>query len=157
MGKPGSRGPIEREFASSDVCQSVFRSLFQGIKDNRYRFDRPTDLERLLQVMVRFNVAAKARRSSVKLRKLFDEFDGEAWVDGNRPPDEVVGERELADVIRSQFTDDELEILTLWLDDRTWVQIAAVLGGTADSLRVRLRRAIARIRQKMNGATTEAG
>ena len=60
---------------SSDVCQSVFRSLFRGLKENRFQLDQPGDLEKLLQVMIRYNIATKARRSGVRLRELIDDFE----------------------------------------------------------------------------------
>jgi RNA polymerase sigma factor (sigma-70 family) len=137
---------IRHDVGSADVCQSVLKSLFQGLRKDRYQLAQPADLQRLLQVMVRFTVASKARRSSVKLRKLMDDFAQEAWEDSAPAPDEQVARRDLIDAIQDQLAEDELEILTLWLDDESWAEIGRKLGCTADAARVRLRRAFARIR-----------
>ena len=75
---------IRHDVGSADVCQSVLRSLFQGLKKQRYELGKPADLQKLLQVMVRFSVASKARKSSVKLRILLDEYAQDAWRDSAR-------------------------------------------------------------------------
>jgi DNA-directed RNA polymerase specialized sigma24 family protein len=150
MGTRGRRGSIEREIGSSDVCQSVFRSLFHGLRTNRYRLDQPGDLERLLTVMIRFNVATTARRSSVKLRELIENFEEGGWIDAGPRPDQAVVERDLIDAVQSKFSGDELELLTLWLDDTPWSVIGDKLGCTADAARVRLKRAVNRVQDKMS-------
>jgi RNA polymerase sigma factor (sigma-70 family) len=133
----------------SDVCQSVFRSFREGLKNDRYRLEQPADLERLLQAMIRFNIATKARRSSVKLRGLIDDFDAQDWSDSAPGPEKEVDAQDLADAIQGQFNEDELEIFTLRLDEAPWAEIAEKLGCTADAARVKLSRAIARVREVM--------
>ena len=86
MRQRGDFDRLRREVGLSDVCQSVFRSLFRGLSRDRYQLDQPGDLERLLQVMIRFNVATKARRSSVRLRELFDDFEQQGWIDSGGAP-----------------------------------------------------------------------
>ena len=82
----GKSDEIRHDVGSSDVCQSVFRSLFRGVEKESISARSTRDLERLLQVMIRFNVATKARRSSVKLRELIDDFEQGGWMDsGSRP------------------------------------------------------------------------
>jgi DNA-directed RNA polymerase specialized sigma24 family protein len=149
MGRRGSCGPLEPDFASSDVCQSVFRSLFRGLRENRYELNQPDDLERLLRVMIRFNVATKARRSGVKLRKLIGDFEQAGWLDPAPSPDENVADRYLIGVIQEQFSEAELEVFTLWLDETPWAAIGQKLGCSGDAARVRLMRAVARVRKKI--------
>ena len=149
MGPRGDRGPIGHEFGSSDVCQSVFRSLFRGLKENRYQFDQPDDLKRLLRVMIRFNVATKARRSSVKLRELIDDFEKAGWIDSAPSTGQEVADHDLVEAILDQFSEDELEVITMHLDGATWADIARKLDCNADALRIRMGRAVARVRSKM--------
>ena len=80
-GSAGDYDRLRHDVGSSDVCQSVFRSLFRGLKANRFQLDQQGDLEKLLHVMIRFNVATKARRSAVRLRELIDDFDQAGWID----------------------------------------------------------------------------
>jgi DNA-directed RNA polymerase specialized sigma24 family protein len=100
--------------------------------------------------MIRFNVATKARRSHVRLRELIDDFERGGWMDSGPPPDRQVADQDLIEAIQEQFTEQELELLTLWLDDTPWVSIGEKFGCTADAARVRLSRAVARVREKMS-------
>jgi RNA polymerase sigma factor (sigma-70 family) len=152
MRQRGDSDRLRRDFDLSDVCQSVFRSFFQGLRENRYRLEQPADIERLLHTMIRFNVATKARRSSVRLRELIDDFQHGGWVSTGRGPDEKVADQDLIEAIQAQFSDEELEILTLWLDDVPWAEIGQKLGCTPDSVRVRMSRAVTRVREKLPGS-----
>jgi RNA polymerase sigma factor (sigma-70 family) len=150
MGHPGQRGALGHEVGASDVCQSVFRSLFRGLLEHRYRLNQPGDLERLLQAIVRFNVATKARRSSVRRRQLIDDFEQAGWIDSAPRPDQEVAEQDLLDAIQAQFTEEELELVTLWLDDTPLAEIGQRIGCTPDAVRMRLKRAITRVRNEMS-------
>ncbi len=145
----GKSDEIRHDLGSSDVCQSVFRSLFQGLRENRYRFDQPQDLEKLLYVMVRFNVATKASRSSVRLRELIEDFEQAGWIHPGPAPENEVADQDLVEAIQEQFSEEELEILTMWLDDVPWTEIGQKLGLAGDAARMRLNRAVARVRDHM--------
>jgi DNA-directed RNA polymerase specialized sigma24 family protein len=149
MRQRGDYDVLRRAVGASDVCQSVFRSLFRGLRDHRYQLDQPGDLERLLHRMIRFNVATKARRASVRLRELIPDFEQDEWAGSYPPPDGEVAHRELIERIQEQFSEDELELLTLWLDGVPWHDIGRRNGCTPDAARVRLQRAIVRVRGKM--------
>jgi RNA polymerase sigma factor (sigma-70 family) len=142
---------LRRDVGLSDVCQSVLKSLFLGLREDRYRLDQPGDLERLLQVMIRFNVATKARRCSVRLRQLVDETAEEGWLDDAPTPDKAVADRDLIEAIQEQFSQEELELLTMRLDDMSWSEIGEKLGCSANAARVRLSRAVARVKGRMAG------
>jgi RNA polymerase sigma-70 factor (ECF subfamily) len=145
----GDYDRLRHEVGCSDVCQSVFKSLFRGLRDDRYHLDQPGDLERLLQTMVRFHLATKGRRAAVKLRELIGESEQGAWPGSTRPPDQVVADRDLVEAIQERFARDELELLLLWLDDTPWSTVGEKLGCTPDAARVRLSRAFARVRMKL--------
>ena len=147
----GRSDEIRHDLGSLDVCQSIFRSLFQGLQANRYRFDQPQDLEKLLYVMVRFNVMTKARRSSVKLRKLIEDFEQGGWIHPGAGPDEEVAGQDLVEVIQEQFSEEELEILLMWLDEVPWMEIGRKVGCPGDTARMRLNRAVARVKERMAG------
>ena len=95
MYRRGDRDRLRHDIGSADVCQSVFRSLFRGLRRNRYRLDGPGDLEKILHVMIRYNLATKARRSSVKLRELLGDFEQQGWIDTGPQPDQEVAQQEL--------------------------------------------------------------
>jgi DNA-directed RNA polymerase specialized sigma24 family protein len=150
MRQRGDYDRLRHDVGSSDVCQSVFRSLFRGLSENRYQLDQPSDLERLLQVMIRFNVATKARRSGVKLRELCDDFEQQGWIDSSPRPDREVDLQDLIEAIQEQFSGEEIELLTPWLDGESWATVAQKNGTTADAARVRVARAVRRVRDKMS-------
>jgi len=141
---------VRRDAGSSDVCQSVFKSFFQGLRENRYRLNGPDDLEKLLHGMVRFNVATRGRRAWVRLRKLLEECVEEGWIDPGPGPEEEVVRQEFIEAIQQHFTENELEILTFRLDDTPWEQVAEKLNCTEAAARQRLTRAMRRVRNKLN-------
>jgi RNA polymerase sigma factor (sigma-70 family) len=149
MRRRGDFDRLRRDVGSLDVCQSVFRSFFQGLKENRYRLDQPGDLEKLLQGMIRFNLATKARRSSVKLRKVIEDLEQEGLQDRAPGPDEEIADQDLIEAIQRELSEEELAILTLRLDDTAWVVIGQKIGCTPAAARVRLKRALARVRETM--------
>ena len=88
----------------------------------------------------------------MKLRELFDDFEQQGWPDPGHRPDREVAEQDLFEAIQEQFSEDELEIVSLWLDGTSWEDIG-------QEFRIhRRRRANAgstsrpwRVRKKMNG------
>ena len=63
---------LRPEIDSADICQSIFKSLFVGLREGRFELNRPEQLAKLLSAMVRFKVATKARRLSVTLREILE-------------------------------------------------------------------------------------
>jgi DNA-directed RNA polymerase specialized sigma24 family protein len=150
MRQRGDYDRLRHEVGSSDVCQSVFRSLFRGLIEDRYQLDQPSDLEKLIQVMIRFNLATKARRSSVKLREFFSDFEQQIWIDSGSGPDREVDSQDVVEAIQEQFSGEELELLTPWLDGESWEIIGQKAGTSADAARMRVTRAVHRVREKMS-------
>jgi DNA-directed RNA polymerase specialized sigma24 family protein len=128
---------LRPELDSADICQSIFKSLFVGLRGGRFDLDQPEQLQKLLSAMVRLKVANRARRLSVTLREVLE-------VDA--PNEKAVDDKELLDTILKQFAPDELDLLIRRLDDQPWPAIAAAAGGTAESLRKKLARALERVR-----------
>jgi DNA-directed RNA polymerase specialized sigma24 family protein len=143
-----NRGDFDRlrhDVGSIDVCQSVFKSLFARLKDGRFDLNQPQDMEKLLSSMIRFKIANKARRLSVIWRDVFQGEDGDP-VDPGPGPEKAVEDQDLAEAVVRLFSLDELELVNRRLDDQSWPEIAAALGGNADALRKKLERAFERIR-----------
>ena len=63
-------------------------------------------------------------------------------------PDQEVADQDLIEAIQEQFSEEELELLTLWLDETPWTAIGQKLGCSGDAARVRLNRAVARVRDE---------
>ena len=68
---------LRPEIDSADICQSIFKSLFVGLREGKFELNRPEQLTKLLSAMARFKVATMARRLSVTLREIL-EVDADA-------------------------------------------------------------------------------
>ncbi len=137
---------LRPEIDSADICQSIFKSLFAGLREGRFDLSRPEQLAKLLSAMVRFKVATKARRLSVTLREVLElDVPGDR-ADSGPGPEKSVEDRDALETIVKLFEGDELELLVRRLDDQPWSVIALAVGGTAEGLRNKLARALERVR-----------
>jgi RNA polymerase sigma-70 factor (ECF subfamily) len=137
---------LRPEVDSADICQSIFKSLFVGLREGKFELNRPEQLAKLLSAMVRFKVATKARRLSVTLREVLEVDAPRNRAAVGPGPEKPVDDRDALETILKLFEGDELELLIRRLDDQPWSAIAEALGGTAESLRKKLTRAIERVR-----------
>jgi DNA-directed RNA polymerase specialized sigma24 family protein len=137
---------LRPELDSADICQSIFKSLFVGLKHGRFELDQPEQLQKLLSAMVRIKVASKARRVSVTLREVLDLDAPQERVDSGPGPEKLVDDKDLLDTILKQFAPDELDLLVRRLHEQQWPAIAEAVGGTSEGLRKKLARALERVR-----------
>jgi DNA-directed RNA polymerase specialized sigma24 family protein len=137
---------LRPEIDSADICQSVFKSLFVGLRSGRFELNRPEQLAKLLSAMVRFKVATKARRLSVTLREIVELDAPRDRADSGPGPEKSVDDRDSLETIVKLFDRAELELLVRRLDDQPWSVIALAVGGTAEGLRKQLTRALERVR-----------
>ena len=137
---------LRPELDSADICQSIFKSLFVGLREGRFELNRPEQLAKLLSAMARFKVATKARRLSVTLREILELDAPRDRADSGPGPEKLVDDRDALETIIKLFDADELELLVRRLDDQSWSAIAVVVGGTAEGLRKKLARALERVR-----------
>ena len=144
-------------FGASDVCQSVFKSLFAGLREGRFELNQPGQLQKLLRIMGRFKIATESRRLSVILREVVEGGSPPDLADSGPSPEKPVEDQDLAEAIVRQFSEDELDLLQRRLDGQTWPEIAAQLGVDADTLRRRLERAIKRVREIPSMKALNAG
>jgi len=146
MRQRGDYDRLRHDLGSGDVCQSVFKSFFLRLKHGRFELNQPKDMEKLLNSMIRFKIATHARRHAVTFREI---LEGELPIDRADPrpdPERIVADQDLSETILKLFSMDELEILNRRLDEQTWTEIAAALGGSAQALRKKLERAFQRVR-----------
>ncbi len=146
MRKQINHKKIRSRLGSSDICQSVFKSLFVGLKEGRFELNQPEQLQKLLRIMSRFKIATEGRRLSVILREVMAEGSPPDQADSGPSPEKPVEDQDLAEAVLRYLSQDELDLLQRRLDGATWPQIAAQLGAEADTLRRRLERAIQRVR-----------
>jgi RNA polymerase sigma-70 factor (ECF subfamily) len=143
---------LRRLVDEDDVCQSVMLSFFVRARLGEYDVAEPGELMRLLAGMARNKVAAQARRHGAD-RRDFRRAEGlagaEATIAPGASPSQVVAGAELFGEIRSRLSAEEQRLADLRAAGRSWAEIAEELGGSADSRRVQLQRAISRISREL--------
>jgi len=142
MRKQTNYEKIRSRLGASDVCQSVFKSLFAGLREGRFELNQSEQLQGLLRIMSRFKIATESRRLSVILREVVEGGSPPDRADPGPSPEKPVEDQDLAEAVVRHFSEDELDLLQRRLDGETWPAIAAELRVDADTLRRRLERAV---------------
>jgi hypothetical protein len=96
-------GKIRSRVGSSDICQSVFKSFFVGLKEGRFELDQPEQVQKLLRIMSRFKIATEGRRLSVILRDVMDDGSPPDRADSGPNPEKVVEDQDLAEAVLRQL------------------------------------------------------
>ena len=115
---------------------------------------QPDQLLRLLVVMTRHKLANQVRRHRAEMRdcRRLEACDP-AYLEGRSAlapsPSRLVAGRELLAELRCRLSEEERVLADLRADGCEWVEIAARLGGTAESHRKQLARAIDRVEQQL--------
>jgi RNA polymerase sigma factor (sigma-70 family) len=142
---------LRRLLDSMDVCQSVLANFFVRASTGQFELDRPEQLISLLATMARNRVTNHAlkqqagRRDQRRLRPTsLDEGD---LVDPGPDPSAAVDGRDLFDAVQQHLSDQERQLAERWASGEPWVEIGEDIGGRPDALRVRLARALARVRK----------
>lgn len=142
---------LRRLFDSADICQSVLASFFVRLSLGQFDLETPAQLTRLLEVMARNAIATQARKAQVVRRD-----EREIAADGAASPvapgpstTEQVAWRELVQMVRQRLSPEERTLSDLRAAGRAWHEIAAEIGGTAESARKRLERAFDRVAREL--------
>lgn len=151
-------GPALRPYLdSTDLAQSVHLSILSGLRNQRFRFEKPDDLIGLAVTVVR-RKAAKHWRHLQRQRRLSGDGAARSNADlpgvlaalsagGTDPAAEAAYRDQLAHLCR-HLDDTERHILDLRLDGFTPAEIADRIGVGRVALRVRL----TRLRQRLHAA-----
>jgi RNA polymerase sigma-70 factor (ECF subfamily) len=141
---------LRRVLDSADVCQSVLASFFVRAAAGQYELDRPEQLLRLLAVMARNKLAGQARRAYVVRREPGRETPpGSGVLDPGPGPSQEADWRDLLGAVRGRLSDEERQLADRRARAQGWGEIAAELGGSPDSLRKRLSRALDRVARQL--------
>jgi RNA polymerase sigma-70 factor (ECF subfamily) len=137
---------------SVDICQSVLASFFVRAGLGQYDLSAPEQLVKLLATIARNKVInqAKKQRAARRAPGHAEVMAGPADVPapGPCPAGEAEARELLAEALR-RLSPQERRLLELREAGQEWAQIAAVLGGTADALRMQLARGAARVTREL--------
>jgi RNA polymerase sigma-70 factor (ECF subfamily) len=134
---------------SMDICQSVLASFFIRAASGQYELQTPGQLTKLLAAMARNKLTSQARKQHAQRRDARRVTAGgkndEHFIDARPNPSSVVAARDLLAEVRRRLSPDERRILELRNEGTDWASVAKELGGTAESLRRKLSRALDRV------------
>ena len=134
---------------SMDICQSVLRSFFVRAASSQYELETPEQVLKLLTAMARNKLSSQARkqhalrRDNRRASAIGDE--GSRLVAPGDSPSAATVVRDLQEEVRRRLAPDEWRLLELKNQGHDWAEIAAQVGGSAETLRKKLARAIDRV------------
>lgn len=137
---------LRRMIDSLDICQSVLANFFVRISSGEMALDDPRRLQALLLTMARNRLldhVRTERASKRDSRRTVTGGDGlkDLADPGKSPSDELIAE-EMLGAFRRQLAPDDLQLVESRLSGRDWKALAAEFGGTPESLRKRMTRAM---------------
>jgi RNA polymerase sigma-70 factor (ECF subfamily) len=140
---------LRRVLDSMDICQSVLATFFVRAHLGQYDLARPEDLLKLLGRIARnklTNQVSKhqADRRDYRREEAIGEREGLPRA-ASSDPSEQAAARELLAKVRERLSDDERQVAELRARGDSWAEIAEVQGGTPESLRKKLARALDRV------------
>jgi RNA polymerase sigma-70 factor (ECF subfamily) len=139
---------LYRLFDSGDICQSVLVSFFVRAAAGQYELASPEDLLKLLVRMARNKVASQARRVQARpfdqRRSRTAEEDLHKALNGP-DPSQIILNRDLLRAVLNRLPEEGRRLAELRSEGRTWPEIAAALGGTAEARRNQFARALDRV------------
>jgi RNA polymerase sigma-70 factor (ECF subfamily) len=144
---------LRRMVDESDVCQSVFASLFVRAALGQYDLDTPEQLLKLLTTMARNKLTNQARKEQAGRRdhRRVEPVGPEAQdlVAPGPSPSEQLALVELVQKCRDSLSPDERRLADLRSQGQEWAGIASQLGGSPEALRKQLARAASRVAREV--------
>lgn len=144
---------LYRLFDSMDICQSVLASFFVRAAAGDYELDSPRQLLKLLVAITRNKVAFQARKHRSQRRDhrrvARSELEELEVADSTPSPDRLAEGQNLLREVRDRLDEDERQVADLRGLGKSWPEIAAELGGTAEARRKQLTRALDRVASEL--------
>jgi RNA polymerase sigma factor (sigma-70 family) len=144
---------LRRWLDSMDICQSIFLNFFVRAASGQFELETPEQLLKLLATMARNKVTnhalhqRAARRDQRRVQK--GGLEEDTLIAPDPSASRVVANRELLEEVRTRLSEGERHLADLRALGRSWPEIAAELGDEADTLRMRLNRAIDRVAREL--------
>lgn len=154
------RGPEQRGvFESMDICQSVLGAFFHQVAESPHELTDPEQVLGLLMAMVRRKVSnrvrdGRRRRRDARRNRPLDA--GLATPTAGESPSRVVANRDLLRQFEAGLSDQESRIAQLRLEGAEWSDVAAAIGGTAESRRKQWSRTLIRAARRLDLSADEA-
>jgi RNA polymerase sigma-70 factor (ECF subfamily) len=145
--------PLRRLWDSMDICQSVLANFFVRAASGQFELDTPKQLLRLLETMARNKLTnyalsqRAARRDYRRVEAVCPEQSD--VVDPGSSPSQKLAYRELLQEFQRRLSADERRLAEQRAAGRSWAEIAAEVGESPDTLRIRFTRAMDRVSREL--------
>jgi RNA polymerase sigma factor (sigma-70 family) len=144
---------IRRKMDSVDVCQSVFANFFARMSLGQYEVADGMALMKLLSRMAQNRVLHHAKIHKAARRDVRRDEESPVETFGlaasEESPSRIVWGRELIEQFQARLSEDERRLVEGRREARSWHEISAGLGRTAEAVRKQYERAIARVSQEL--------
>jgi DNA-directed RNA polymerase specialized sigma24 family protein len=145
---------LRRSFDSMDICQSVLADFFVRTAAGAYDLEKPEQLLRLLLGIAQNKLAFQVRKlhqqaRDVRRERPLSDEGAPPLAAGGPTPSRMVAGKELLEEFRRRLSEDERRLTDLRAQGLDWSAIAAEVGGTAESRRKQLARAVERVSQEL--------
>jgi RNA polymerase sigma factor (sigma-70 family) len=144
---------IRRGADPSDIYQSVMASFFIRVSLGQYDISGPDQLKALLTRMAKNKVADLARSPARRISVVPIAAPDRAGIEPADPakgPASQIMWKELLQKVRDRLTDAERRVSDLRSMGYSWEEVGEKLGERANTVRMRLERAMKRIAREMN-------
>jgi RNA polymerase sigma factor (sigma-70 family) len=144
---------LRRNVDTMDITQAVLGSFFVRAAAGQFELDTPEQLLKLLATMARHKLG-KARRYQLQAKRddrrmTAASADDQQLAAADSSPSRQVSAKEMLAEVRRRLSPEEQQLMELRGQGHDWLAIAAQLGGSAEALRKKLGRAVARITDQM--------
>jgi RNA polymerase sigma-70 factor (ECF subfamily) len=150
---------LRRQMDSMDVCQSVLGEFFVRAATGQFDLQSPIELVQLLAKMAKNKVIDHTRRQKAARRDVRRletiGSDDAAFVGQDPTPSRVVSGREMLEMVRARLVEGDRYLADQRALGRSWQDLAEELGEKADALRMRLSRALDRVRSEVGFSQME--
>ena len=142
-----------RVFDSMDISQSVLTSFFTRAGTGQFEIETPEQLIRLLIGMTRNKLAFEVRRQRALRRdgrlNASGRVEEMALAAQSPGPSQLASDRDLIDAMRLRLGEEERQLADLRAQGWQWAEIAERLGGSPQSRRMQLSRAVQRVAKEL--------
>jgi RNA polymerase sigma factor (sigma-70 family) len=141
-----------------DIAQMVFRKFFAKLS-GQIELASERDLVQLLGKMTRDQIRDEWRHAHAQRRGSGQHpaelsHPEEILSSGHEPNHDIIEQEEL-EQIHQHMTQEEWDLTLAWIYGKPWEELAKEFGQSADALRMKLTRALHRVRHDLKGKQDE--
>jgi DNA-directed RNA polymerase specialized sigma24 family protein len=133
---------VRRVADTSDIFQSLLKDFLFQRESQRSPSESSAGMYAYLAAAACHKIQAKLRKERRHVGSLADDFEP---VSPGPAVSQRLENRDLIEAVRERLGEDRRLLFELTMQGLAWTEISAIVGGSPDALRMRLRRGIASV------------